>query len=61
MARYRFARPSRKALRALRRAGYITRTTHGGRTTVVGRVVRHTRRFLGMKYTVRKRVYWKKK
>jgi len=57
----RAARPSARAFRALKRAGYITRTTRGGKTTVIGRTVKQKKRFFGYTYTVRHPVYWKKK
>jgi len=51
------ARPSRKAFRALSRAGYVVRT-RGARTTVVGKTIKQRKTFLGLGYTARVRVPW---
>ena len=48
------ARPSKKALRALSRAGYAYRTSSRGATTVVGRVVKQRKTFMGLGYTSRR-------
>lgn len=52
----RAARPSAKAFRVLSRAGYVVKTTTGGRSTIVGRTVKQRKTFLGMGYTARVRV-----
>ena len=54
------ARPSRRAFRALSRAGYIVQTGRRG-SRVVGRTVKQKKRFFGYTYTTRHPVYWKKK
>ena len=54
----RAARPSAGAFRALSRAGYVTRTTRGGRTTIVDRTIKQRKTLLGLGYTARVRVPW---
>lgn len=45
------ARPSARAFRALKRAGYAYRTTSRGATIIIGRIVKRRKTFLGIGYT----------
>lgn len=54
--RARPARPSARAFRALKRAGYVYKTTSRGATTIIGRTVKQRKTFMGLGYTTRVRV-----
>ena len=53
-----FARPSARAFRALKRAGYTYKTTSRGATIITGRTIRQRKTLLGLGYPARVRVPW---
>ena len=55
------ARPSKRAFRALKRAGYAYKTTSRGATRVIGRIVKQRKTFLGLGYTSRRVVPLKRR
>ena len=55
------AKPSARAFRALKRAGYAYKTTSRGATKVTGRIIRQRKTFMGLGYTSRKVVPLKRR